>query len=327
MIVAEFIKLRQADWTALEQQLLGDSRALRFKRSPEEISLFASLFRSACADLERARAMGYPDDLVDYLNTLTARGHNVFYAAPPFPPGRIRNFFTHLFPLTVRRNAVYVSAGMLLFFGPLLGMIVLSTYNDDVLFRLIPKETLEQAEKMYAGGHAQGRDEGTDVAMTGFYVRNNIGIAFQCFASGIFFGLGSIFLLVFNGISIGAVVGFLSHSPVAMNLLSFIVGHGPFELTAISIAGAAGLRLGFGPIITGHLRRSHALRLAAKDAVVLVLGAAALLLGAALIEGFFSPSSLPMVVKFIGGGICALFLVWYLGLYRVPVTSAGQEPA
>jgi uncharacterized membrane protein SpoIIM required for sporulation len=100
-----------------------------------------------------------------------------------------------------------------------------------------------------------------------------------------------------------------------MNLLSFIVGHGPFELTAICISGAAGLRLGFGAVITGNRRRSDSMRLAARDAVRLVLGAAVLLGGAALIEGFWSPSSLPMAVKFGFGGACALFLVWYLALY------------
>lgn len=326
MIVAEFIRRRQGDWGALEQQLVGDSRALRLTRSAEEISHFASLFRSACADLERARAMGYPDDLVDYLNSLAARSHNVFYAAPPFPPGRVRGFFTELFPRTVRRNAIYISAGLLLFFGPLLGMVALSATNDEALFQLIPRETLESFERMYEGGHAGGRDEGTDVAMAGFYVRHNIGIAFQCFASGIFFGLGSIFLLVFNGLTIGAVVGFVSHTPVAMNLLSFIVGHGPFELTAISLAGAAGLRMGFGPIITGNRGRSRSLRLAAKDAVILVLGAAVLLAGAALIEGFFSPSSMPVGIKFAVGGCCALLLVWYLGLYRPGGEARGPRP-
>jgi len=116
-------------------------------------------------------------------------------------------------------------------------------------------------------------------------------------------------------VMIGAVVGFLSTTPSAMNLLSFVVGHGPFELFAISLSGAAGLRLGFGAIVTGNRRRGDSLRLAARDAVQMVLGAAVLLLGAALIEGFFSPSALPMEVKFAFGGICALSLIWYFGVH------------
>jgi len=151
------------------------------------------------------------------------------------------------------------------------------------------------------------------VAMAGFYVQHNIGIAFECFAAGIFLGLGSVIVLLMNGIIIGAIVGFIAQTPSAMNLYSFIIGHGPFELTAICLSGAAGLRLGFGLIATGSRRRSESLRLAARDAVRLVVGAATLLVGAALTEGFFSPSGLPVVVKFIYGGCCAAFLVWYLG--------------
>ena len=322
MTPAEFIKRRRADWLELEQMIADSPVGRRQRASADGASRMAALFRSACSDLARARASGYPDDLVDYLNNVTARAHNLFYVAPPFPLRRIWDFFTTLFPLAVRRNAVYVVAGLLLFYGPMVGMIALSVYDDQVLYQIVPKPMLEQAEKMYEKGHGSGRDEGTDVMMTGFYVRNNIGIAFQCFAAGIFFGLGSIFVILFNGVVIGAIVGFVAGTPSSMNLLAFVVGHGPFELTAIAISGAAGLRLGFGVIITGNRRRADSLRLAAADAVRLVLGAAAMLAGAALIEGFFSPSSLPMVVKFSFGGLSALFLMWYLGIHSVRVHRA-----
>jgi uncharacterized membrane protein SpoIIM required for sporulation len=315
MTAADFIRQRQQDWIELERMLAASARARRLHGAPEEISRFATLFRSACADMARARALGLPDDLVDYLNSLTARSHNLFYVAPPFPLGRIGLFFSTLFPLTIRRNAVYVAAGLLLFYAPLVGMVALSSMDEQILYQLVPKGMLHQFEKMYEKGHAEGREGTQDVAMTGFYVRNNVGIAFQCFASGIFFGLGSIFTLVFNGVIIGAVVGFVAHTPSSMNLLSFVVGHGPFELTAIAISGAAGLRLGFGAVITRNRRRSESLRLAARDAVRLTLGAAVLLVGAALIEGFFSPSSLPMAIKFAFGGVCAIFLVWYLAFF------------
>ncbi len=315
MTASEFVKQRKPDWVALEQMLSASARARRLRATPAEISRFAALFRSACSDLARARALGFPDEICDYLNSLTARSHNLFYVAPPFDIRRLFHFFTTLFPLTVRRNAVYMAAGLLLFYAPMTAMIGLSLVDDQVMYQLVPKKMLEQFEKMYEKGHREGREATTDLAMTGYYVKNNIGIAFQCFAAGIFVGIGSIFTLIFNGVVIGAVVGFVAQTPSSMNLLSFIVGHGPFELTAIGIAGAAGLRLGFGAIITRNRRRSESLRLAARDAIRLVLGSATLLAGAALIEGFFSPSSLPMAVKFGFGGFCALFLVWYLGFY------------
>lgn len=327
MTPADFIKRRKGDWVELEQMVSDSPVGRRLRSSSDGASRLAGLFRSACSDLARARASGYPDDLIDYLNNLTARAHNLFYLAPPFPLRRIWQFFTTLFPLTVRRNATYVVAGLLLFYGPMAGMIALSAYDEEVLYQIVPKSMLEGVEKMYEKGHGEGREETADVMMTGFYVRNNIGIAFQCFSAGIFLGLGSIIIILFNGVLIGAIVGFVAQSPAGMNLLSFIIGHGPFELTAICLSGAAGLRLGFGVIITGNRRRVDSLRLAAADAVRLVLGAAALLLGAALIEGFFSPSGLPMAVKFTFGGLCTLFLVWYLGIHSVRVHRAQLATA
>jgi uncharacterized membrane protein SpoIIM required for sporulation len=320
---AEFVEQRRGDWLELERVLAASARARRLRGDPEEISRFASLFRSVCADLARARAAGYPEDLIDYLNSLAARSHNLFYVAPPFEPQRIGHFFRLLLPMAVRRNAAYVAAGLLLFYGPLLGMIGLSVSKQQVLYELIPRQTLEQMEKMYQTSTSQGREETQDLAMTGFYVRNNIGIAFQCFAAGIFLGLGSIVVLLFNGVVIGAVVGYVAQTPSAVNLLGFIVGHGPFELTAIALSGAAGLRLGLGALVAGHRRRGESLRLAARDAVHLVIGAAVLLAAAALIEGFFSPAALPLEVKLSLGGLCALFLVWYLGWFnRTQVRAA-----
>jgi uncharacterized membrane protein SpoIIM required for sporulation len=339
MTAAEFAELRRKDWIELERMLAASARARRLRGNPEELSHFASLFRSACADLAHARAAGYPDDLVDYLNSLTARSHNLFYVAPPFDPRRIVGFFTTLFPMAVRRNAAYVAAGLLLFYGPMLGMISLSVSQKQVLYQVIPRQTLESVEKMYQKGHAEGRAGDQDVAMTGFYVRNNIGIAFQCFAAGIFFGLGSILVLLYNGVVIGAIVGFVAQTPSSMNLLSFVVGHGPFELTAICLSGAAGLRLGLGAVITGNRRRGDSLRRAAREAVWLVIGAAVLLTGAALIEGFWSPSSAPMTVKFVVGAILAVGLTWYLAFFNrqkvrellraeaAADTAAGKAPA
>lgn len=325
MTPAEFIKRRRDDWVELERAIANTPAGRKLRQPAAGVSRLAALFRSACADLARARASAYPDDLIDYLNSLTARCHNLFYVAPPYPIRRIWEFFTALFPLVVRRNAAYVAAGLLLFYGAMAAMIALSVHDDQVLYQIVPRSMLESVEAMYKQGHAAGREETADAMMTGFYVRNNIGIAFQCFAAGIFFGVGSVLVILYNGVFIGAIVGFVTQTPAGMNLLSFIAGHGPFELTAIGLSGAAGLRLGFGVVVTGNRRRADSLRLAALDAVKLTLGAAALLLLAALIEGFLSPSSLPMGVKFGFGGLCALFLVWYLGIRGAQVFRAKER--
>ena len=313
MTTAQLIRLRRDKWKELETLL--SRLAVRRDLDAGEISRFATLYRSTCADLSRARSLSLADDLVDYLNDLAARSHNAFYLAPPGRRGAVKRFFKEVFPLSIADNGMYVATGFIIFFGPMTAMILLAAIDSDVLYDIVPRRMLEAFEAMYREGHGAGRAESTDLAMTGFYIKNNIGIAFQCFATGALFGLGTIFFEVYNGVTIGAVVGFIGNSPSAMNLLSFISGHGPLELTAIALAGGAGLRLGFGPISAGNRSRLQSFSAAATEAVILVLGAAALLLAAALVEGFFSPSSLPMILKFAFGGSSILFLVYYLGIY------------
>lgn len=312
----EFIWLRQNEWNELEQLLARTKTSRSLGEMPEDISRFAELFRNICNDLARARSLNLADDLIVYLNSLASRSHNIFYAAP-YPKARCKYFFLSVFPSVVRRNKIYVASAFFLFFGALLTMVAFSYFDDQILYQFVPPLTLQQFEKMYQAGVDQGRNPPENLKMAGFYLRHNTSIAFQCFGSGIFFGLGSIFVLIFNGLLIGAVVGYLAQTPYAINLLSFGIGHGPFELTAICLAGAAGIRLGMGFIIPGKIRRIASLRLAAIDAAHLILGSASLLAGAALIEGFFSPSTLPRGIKFLFGALCSIFLFWYLVLYQV----------
>jgi uncharacterized membrane protein SpoIIM required for sporulation len=137
---------------------------------------------------------------------------------------------------------------------------------------------------------------------------NNIQVAFLAFAGGVLFGLGTAYVLIANGLSLGAALGGAQYYGVAPLLWAFISAHGYLELTCITIAGAAGLMLGDSLLRPGLLLRREALALAAKRAVELVLGAAPVLVVAGLIEGFISPSDLPVAVKLIVGPVTAVVL-------------------
>ncbi len=108
--------------------------------------------------------------------------------------------------------------------------------------------------------------------MFGYYVMHNIGIAFQTFASGLLLGVGSAFFLVYNGLVIGAVAGHLSEIGFGQTFWSFVIAHGAFELTAIALAGAAGLQLGWALIAPRRLTRAEALKRAARKSVLLICG-------------------------------------------------------
>jgi uncharacterized membrane protein SpoIIM required for sporulation len=157
------------------------------------------------------------------------------------------------------------------------------------------------------------RDAGDDWTMFGLYIRNNVGIAFQCFASGITAGIGSVFFLVYNGALMGAVAGYLTERGLAAPFFSFVATHGAFELTAIALSGAAGLKLGHSLLAPGRLTRGQSLVQAAKQCVVIVYGVAAMLVIAAALEAFWSSAAwVPYGVKYSVAGFCWVAVLAYL---------------
>jgi len=148
--------------------------------------------------------------------------------------------------------------------------------------------------------------------MAGFYIFNNIGIGLRCFAFGLAFGVGGLFVTLFNASYLGAVFGHMLSTPQRGNFLEFVTAHGPFELTAIVFSAAAGMRLGFSLVQTGGLTRSASLRRAAQESMP-TMGAAMILFAlAALIEAFLSPSAAPYEIKAAVAGVSAVLLAFYV---------------
>jgi uncharacterized membrane protein SpoIIM required for sporulation len=291
----DFVAERRPAWDELDR-LLGEGRRLD-KLAPASIARAAALYRAVCADLMRAEGAGYGPDVIALLDGLAARGHNSLYSAPPYRLRAALDLLAVDFPRTLRRYrrflalaaALFVLPGLLGFFG--------ARASRHFALHILPESQAEQVENMYSEGFNKGRSEGQDTGMAGFYVYNNIGIAFRCFATGVLLGLGSAFFLVFNGLMIGAVAGVVTGAGHGLNLLTFTCGHGAFELSAIVISATAGMVMGYALVETHGLTRWASVRRRSRDLASLVLGAAFMLLIAALIEGFWSPSGVPAPVK------------------------------
>jgi uncharacterized membrane protein SpoIIM required for sporulation len=184
-----------------------------------------------------------------------------------------------------------------------------------------------QYESMYDSdrrviGYARENDD--NLAMFGFYIGNNVGIGFQTFAAGIFAGVGSLFLLVYNGVSIGMVAGFLTARGHGDLFWQFVCGHSAFELNAIVLCGMTGLMLGKALLSPGQRLRRDALVEAAHVAVPLLYGAAAMLFVAAVIEAFWSAqASISPPVKYAMAASWWLLVVIYFlfaGRHHAPGT-------
>lgn len=298
-------------------------------RTGTEAARMAAMYRKTCEHLALAQARSYPVHLIDRLERLTQRAHQAVYQRSDFGWSRLARLFTVDFPAAVRRRKGYVLTAGLLFAVPTIGIGIACYLDPTFILTIHDASSVVEFDTMYGGheGALGRRDASTDWAMFGYYIKNNISVAFQCFAGGIFGGLGSILALVYNGVTGGSVAGYLTWHGHATNFYSFVVTHGAFELTAIVIAGAAGLMLGHALLAPGRRTRLQALRQASVEAVVLIYGVIAMLVVAAALEAFWSSSRwVGPAVKYGVGAACwaavLAYLVWQ-GRPARPATAAS----
>lgn len=304
-----FEKSHELQWKELEASLDRMEKSPRGAPAPD----FPELYRQVCHHLALARHRRYGADLELRLNRLVLRGHQQLYRSRASDLAAALRFATSGFPRLVRSEARLVLLCLLLFAGPLLAMLLAVPWRPELALSVLPPSTVEEMGEQYApnGSLEAGRPVDSDLLMFGFYIRNNIGIAFRTFASGILAGLGSIFYLVYNGLAIGAVMGHIEHMGYQGNFYPFVIGHGAFELTAIVLAGVAGLRLGLALLAPGRLSRSQALLASGRRAIGVVYGMAGMLTIAAFLEAFWSPSPAPDTVKLVVGGLLWAYVIFY----------------
>jgi uncharacterized membrane protein SpoIIM required for sporulation len=321
MTPLQFENLYSVEWDELEQALqmirgakIKTNRGLPMP-SGERI---AELYRRACEHLALARARAYPSHITERLDQLTADAHQLIYQRREFGMTRLRRLFAVDFPRAVRAHALYVWIAVAVFGLPTLIIGVLVYHQPELILSVVDAQTAAEFEEMYsdaADSIGRRRTAANDWAMFGFYIRNNIGVAFQCFASGLFAGVGSLFFLGFNGAYGGAIGGYLTERGLSSTFYSFVATHAAFELTAIALSGAAGLRIGHSMLAPGRHTRTQSLVIAARESIVIVYGVIAMLLIAAGIEAFWSSARwVPNAIKYSVAAFCWFVVIAYLTL-------------
>ena len=310
-----FIKKRRSDWQKMETLLTSMKKSRLGNWGGRDITRLSKLYRSVCYDLSLVQSREWGARLEQYLNDLVAQGHNCLYRSPPRSINVALDFLAEGFPRLLRKRKWFFFISLALFVIPFLVSMVIAAVDPVLAERLVEKTAMEESGESYSkelytdidGEYASERS-----FMAGFYVQHNIGIAFRCFALGVFFGIGTVVTLLFNGISLGAITGYLINRGHSDMFFSFAITHGSFELTAIVVAGAAGLLLGWGMIHPGDMTRKESMRIHGLDAIKLACGAACMLAVAALIEGYFSPMAIPHIVKYVVGTMAWILVFVYL---------------
>jgi uncharacterized membrane protein SpoIIM required for sporulation len=314
-----FEQLHEAEWEAFERWLERDGKKSRnSQQAVPAVGLrdqeIPRAYRRICQLLALARDRQYSPDLIDRLNRIALRGHHMLYGARGGQSARVLSFLAVGFPRLVRVEWRLVAAAAALFAGPLLLLLAVLPLFPDFIHYFVDPAGLARFREVYdpANPRLGMRQSDDNVMMFAFYIWNNVKIGFQTFATGVLLGIGSIFYLLYNGSQIGAVAGHFSGAGFSEPFWSFVSGHSAMELSAIVLSGAAGLKLGSAVIAPGARSRKAALVQAARPAVRLMYGAAAMFLIAAFIEGFWSPlTAFPASVKYAVGCVMWAFVFAY----------------
>jgi uncharacterized membrane protein SpoIIM required for sporulation len=307
MTQGDFVSRREAFWKEWERITSSGTRELKARASR-----FPQGFRQLTQDLNTARAYGFDPAIIERLNRLVLEGSRILYGQRPWSLRAPADFILRIFPRTVRAQWRGLGITHLIFYGPALFFALLCVRFPPLVYEIITEPQAVELEVMYnpeSDHFLAPRELSSSADMFGFYIYNNISIAFRTFAGGIIGGIGSILILCSNGITLGVAAAHLINRGFAGTFFPFIIAHSGFELTAVILSAQAGLLLGYRFFITRGLSRGASLRRAGKEALPLVSGSALLLVIAAAIEAFWSSRhELSLPIRY-GAGMAGWLLI------------------
>ena len=309
MISNRWIEQRQTSWSRLDTLTRQvESQGLR-ALADAELQEFGLLYRQIAADLSAVRADRASGTLEEYLNSLLSRAHNRIYSGRRSGFGTILKFMVQEYPQIFRRLYRYVLVAFGLFLAGLAIGTLLALARPEFIHLIVPPHVLASIDRheMWTHSIVSMKPQASSAILT-----NNIGVSFAAFAGGITAGLWTLYLMFFNGVSIGVIGVACARAHMALDFFSFVTAHGALELPSIFIAGGAGLRLAAGLLFPGVLSRKDSLALGAREAVRLLAGVVPLLVVAGMIEAFVSPSGAPVAAKFAVGGALLTGLGFWL---------------
>lgn len=325
----EFVRRREPSWKELEA-LLSRAGGLH-NLSGAELLRLGSLYRRLTADLAYARQRFADPNLSEYLNRLAQRGYARVYVSRRGGT-KVMPFLKHTFPLTLKRNAWLFLLAIALFYGPSLFAYFHVMANPDATEIFMSRDFYVMAQqRIDAEVAAEQVTSETTSLVSAAVMTNNIRVSMLCFAGGATCGLLTLFVLLTNGLMLGSFAGMFQQAGLGYTMWTSILPHGVSELTAICLAGAAGLRLAKGILLPGNMYRGDALVKGAKESAALFAGSVLLLVIAGIIEGFLSftdaPDALKWTVTIVTGLFCLLYLVVLPSRTKVAPAGEGQNTA
>jgi uncharacterized membrane protein SpoIIM required for sporulation len=321
MNIQRWIARREPNWQRLDALLRQlENKGLK-SLNAGEIREIASLYRSVAADLARARTQQVGNILIHNLQSLTTRAYTQIYQGSRRQEWQaIWDFYLWGFPAVIQQTFLYIATATALFFvGFLVGWWY--AWQDPTFMSLIVPESLI-SQVRDKGELWMGSIVGVEPLASSGIMINNIKVSFAAVAGGMTAGAFTTYIMVFNGLLIGAIATLVSQNNLAYPFWAFVFPHGALELPAIFFAGGAGLLLAKAILFPGKYRRGDALKFYGSQAAQLVFGIVPMLVIAGIIEGFISPNPIiPDPLKYLFGLGLFIFLVIYCNRKLTSVNS------
>jgi len=309
VISTYWIEKRRPHWSRLEQLMdrVHDAGLKSLNRG--ELRELGLLYRQVASDLGVLRADVSSAHFAGYLNQLLARAHNIIYSGHKTSHSAPLRFYRDTYPEVFRRNFNYILFAFILFLGGGVIGSILTLQDPDFGLKIMGPQMVQTIDRheMWTHSVVAIKPLASSSIMT-----NNMSVAFTAFAAGITAGIGTIYMVVFNGVLMGVIGMACAQAGMSKDLWSFVAPHGVLELPAIFIAAGAGLRLATGLLFPGVLPRRESLARSGREAVQLLLGVVPMLLVAGVIEAFVSPTDLSVHMKFLFAASMFTLLVAYL---------------
>lgn len=329
-----FVEERRPRWRRLEQLVQGlESGGVRAlsraaphpgpapaargegDRVVETARELAQLYRAACADLIRARSETANAELIGYLNGLVGRSYAAIYRGKRFRLAAVARFVLVQLPRRIRARIRYVLAAWAFFLVGLFFGAFAETFDPSAKHYLLPEKVAEIEDGIQRSAAANGgtpAPPSKNLLDSTTIMTNNINVSFFAFAAGGTAGIGTAIVLFYNGVLVGDLAAIFARHRLSDGFWALILPHGVIELTAIMLAGAAGLLIARAIVAPGDAGRRAALAAYGHEAVELAIGCALLLVPAGLIEGFITPQTAIAIPTKIGiGAFTGMCLVLY----------------
>jgi uncharacterized membrane protein SpoIIM required for sporulation len=289
--------------------------------SHNELQELGLLYRQSASDLSATREDASSQQLARYLNQLLGRAHNLIYMGRRGSSKGMFTFYRRTYPQIFRETFSYSLAAFIVFLAGAGFGFLLCLHDPSFPRHILGAQMMDTIDRREMWTHSVVTMK--PLASSGI-MTNNLVVSFITFAYGLTAGIGTLYLLVMNGMLFGVISTACWQAAMAGQLFSFVAPHGVLELPAIFIAGGGGFLIARGLLFPGYLSRRDSLSRAGGQAVKLMLGTIPMLVIAGIIEGFISPTDLAPAVKYLLAAALFTLLVLYLSIAgRSPLATAS----